>query len=212
MMQSAPHTWADVFFLAVTILSSGFLALAGSWITLRHQRKLKQEQIQSQISFKARKLIFDIRRKQYDQGYEQAAEAMKGFGDLLVKASYVPDDKKRELVLPFLPVFQRALLEMAISPAPVRVEGLQYMYQLCGKERAAFIKETLNMNLDTLPTTDYVGIVWRYAEIFNELEGVRVGLLENTCHEMFDEFLPNTLKSSQPPLVPIEEIKQTEFD
>jgi hypothetical protein len=65
-MQAAPHTWADVLFKAVTILGSGLLALAGTWLALRHQRKLKEKEIKSLADFKARELVFDIRRKKYD--------------------------------------------------------------------------------------------------------------------------------------------------
>jgi hypothetical protein len=201
-MQSTSHAWADVFFHAITVLGSGLVAALVTWIGLRHQRKLRQAELQSHASFKARELIFDIRRKKYDQGYEQAAEGMKSLGELLIKAGYTPNDQKRDLVLPSLPFFQRTLLEIAISPAPVHAEGLQYMYQLAGQERAAFIKETLEINLETLPIEDYVAILWRYAEIFNELEGIRVGLLENTCHETFDDLLPNTIKSTQPLIIP----------
>jgi hypothetical protein len=94
------------------------------------------------------------------------------------------------------------MLEIAISPAPVRAEGLQYMYQLCSTERANFIRETLNADLENLPTQDYVAMLWRYAEIFNELEGIRVSVLEGVCHETFDDFLPESLKSTQPPKLP----------
>ena len=59
-MQASPHTWADVFFQAVTILGTGLVALGGSWLAFRHQRKLKEKEIQSQTDFKARELIFDI--------------------------------------------------------------------------------------------------------------------------------------------------------
>ena len=201
MMQTTPHTWADVFFQAITVLGSGLVAALVSWIGLRHQRKLKEAEIQSQTRFKAREMIFDIRRKKYDLGNEQAAETMKGLGDLIIKASYIPDEQKRERILPSLPVFQRALIEMAISAPPVQREGLEHMVQLCGRERAAFVKETLEMNLETVPVADYVGIMLRYAEIFNELEGIRVGLLENICHETFDDFLPGSLRSVQPSVV-----------
>src|SRR6266700_2635623 len=157
-MQTAPHTWTDVSFQAITILGSGLIALVGTWIGLRHQRKLKEKEIQSQRAFKARELIFDIRRKKYDQGYEQAGATMGSLGDLLVKINFVADEKKRELILPTMQVIKRALLEIAISPAPVYAEGLQYMYLLCSEERAAFIRGTLDIDLEELPIQDYVGV------------------------------------------------------
>lgn len=199
MMQTTPHTWADVFFQVATILGSGLIALVGTWIALHHQRKLKEREIQSETDFKARELIFDIRRKKYDRSNEEAGTTMKSLGELLIKINFIAYDKKREAVLPTLQLFQRGLLELAISPAPVQAEGLQFMYQLCSEERATFIKETLQIDLEKLPIQEYVGLLWRYAEIFNELEGIRVGLLEGICHETFDDFLPESLKSTQPP-------------
>lgn len=201
-MQATPHTWADVFFQAFTILGSGLLALAGSWVALRHQRKLKEKEIQSEAGFKARQLIFDIRKKKYERSNEQAEDVMKGLGDLLIKIKFVPDDKKQELVLPTLPFFKRALLEMALSPPPVSAEGLKHVYQLCPEERANFIRQTLDIDLEKLPIQDYEGIMWRYAEIFQELQGTTVQLLEGICHETFDDFLPDSLKSTRPPKLP----------
>jgi len=202
-MQTAPHTWTDVFFQAVTILGSGLLALLGSWVAFRSQRKLKEKELDSQTSFKARELIFDIRRKKYELSNEQAGATMKSLGDLLVKTSLLPDDKKREVILPPLQIIKRALLEIAISSAPVYAEGLQYMYQLCTEERANYVRETMDINLDELLPQDYVGVLLRFAEVFNELEGIRVGLLESVCHETFDEFLPESLKSTHPPKLPV---------
>jgi len=162
-MQASPHTWADVFFQAVTILGTGLVALGGSWLAFRHQRKLKEKEIQSQTDFKARELIFDIRRKKYERSNEDAGATMRSLGDLLGKISYVAEEKKREVILPALQVIKRGMLEIAISPAPIRAEGLQYMYQLCSAERANFIRETLNADLENLPIQDYVAMLWRYA-------------------------------------------------
>jgi hypothetical protein len=141
-MQATGHTWADVFFQAVTILGSGLLALGGSWIAFRHQRKLKEKEIQSQTAFRARELIFDIRRKKYERSNEETAATMKSLGDLIGKFSYVADDKKPEVILPMLQLIKTTLLNIAVSPAPIYAQGLQYMFQLCSEERANFIRET----------------------------------------------------------------------
>jgi hypothetical protein len=158
-MQASPHTWADVFFQAVTILGSGIIGLAGSWFVLRHQRKLKEKEIKSQTDFKARELIFDIRRRKYDRSNEEAGAFMRTLGDLIAKFSFVAEDKRREIILPTLRIIQRGLLEIAISPAPVYAEGLRYMHQLCSEERSKFIRETLNIDLEKLPIGDYLAVM-----------------------------------------------------
>jgi hypothetical protein len=58
------------------------------------------------------------------------------------------------------------------------------------------------MDLEQLPIRDYLAIMWRYAEILNELEGTRVAVLEGICHETFDDFLPAHLKSTEPSNLP----------
>ena len=84
---------------------------------------------------------------------------MKSLGDLIGKFSYVADDKKREVILPMLQLIKTTLTNIAVSPAPIYAQGLQNMFQLCSEERANFIRETLNMDLEQLPIRDYLAIM-----------------------------------------------------
>jgi hypothetical protein len=177
---------------------------------LRHQSKLKNKEFQSQASLRARELIFDIRRKKYDASNEEAGAVMRTLGDLIAKYSFVAESKRREIILPTLKFIQRSLIEIALSPAPVYAEGLQYIHQMCSEERLNFLRETLNMDLEKLPNAEYSAVMWRYAEIFNELEGIRVGTLETICHETFDDFLPESLRSTEPPKLPVVKTRMDE--
>jgi len=65
-------------FQAVTIIGAGLIGVVGTWIGLRYQGKLKEREIQSETGFKARELIFNIRKTKYERSSEQAEEVMKG--------------------------------------------------------------------------------------------------------------------------------------
>jgi hypothetical protein len=92
---------------------------------------------------------------------------------------------------------------MALSAPPATAEGVQFIYQLCAPDEVDFIKETLDMDIESLGQQNCDGLLLRYASIINAIEGIRVLILRDICVETFDDFLPESLKAGRRPNLPI---------
>jgi hypothetical protein len=46
-------------------------------------------------------------------------------------------------------------------------------------------------------------LLFRYARIVNEVEGLKVAVLQDICVDTFDEFLPEALKAGRSPKLPM---------
>lgn len=66
-MQTPPLTWQAFFLQLLLSLGPAVIALAATYITLRHQRKLKQDELSISSSLRARELIFNHYQKKLDR-------------------------------------------------------------------------------------------------------------------------------------------------
>ena len=66
-MQTQPLTWPTFFLQLLQYLGPAVIALAATYITLRRQRKQKQDELAMSSSLRARELIFNyIKRNSID--------------------------------------------------------------------------------------------------------------------------------------------------
>jgi hypothetical protein len=72
-------TWVTFFTESVKILGPALLALAGSYIALRHQRRLRETEIAAQSTFKARELLFAA----YERELEGTTKDLKDYAKAL---------------------------------------------------------------------------------------------------------------------------------
>ncbi len=80
-------TWINFWIEFVKILGPASVALIGTYIGLRSQRKIKEIEIDSQTRLKARELMFNAYQKKADSENAELKEACKIFNDLYLKVS-----------------------------------------------------------------------------------------------------------------------------
>lgn len=66
-MQTQPLTWQAAILQLLQILGPAILILIGTAITLRHQRKLKRDELISSSTLRARELVFNHYQKKLDR-------------------------------------------------------------------------------------------------------------------------------------------------
>jgi hypothetical protein len=172
--------------------------------------KLKEMEVRSQSEFKARELIFDIRRKELERNTAATGQTMHELGDLIGELLFISDDVKKDEFTSMMRLLRSTVLEMTLTAPPATMEGLQFIYQLCAPDEREFIKETLDMDIESLDPRDYEGLLMRYASIINTVEGIRVLILQDICVETFNEFLPESLKAGQRPKLAIVNTSNTQ--
>jgi hypothetical protein len=183
-------TWVTFAIETVKILGPATLALAGSWIALRYQRKLKEVEINAQITLKARELVFEAYQRELDTKtteLKDLAKALKTFSMALQGGTQ--DEQKQaalevgkrlpSMVVPLLSDIDR--LEQELKNL-----GLldRYLSQL------AYVKETMG---EPIVVTDLVSAKNNCEKQFlvvNHLTAMFQDILEKKRQALFSDYLP----------------------
>lgn len=81
-MQTQPLTWQAVVLQLLLSLGPAVIALTATYITLRHQRKTKRDELSLSSSLRARELVFNHYQKKLDRISALSENLSKAYGEL----------------------------------------------------------------------------------------------------------------------------------
>lgn len=189
-MQNQPDPWAAAFtelFRALQLLIPGLLALGGTWIALRAQRKHKALELQHQSALRARELLFEVKRSNLNREREQTSKTLADLGKLLGTMKARGDESAEEMRALLSLLKEGLLLWYSTSPleaALAHVQGGSLSND--AKVALELVRSTLQINLDEHSSFEtYLRYATAYA-IMSQLRGV---ILEADCEALLTEYL-----------------------
>lgn len=190
--QMVQITWASVALDALKILGPAILALAGSWIALRYQRKLKEAEIDAGLRLKARELMFEAYQRELISQTAELKEFGKAMQNLYQKLKTGTQEEKIQawlsagtamtgLMSPVLSSFPRLEQEL-------REFGLSEQYSV----QLDFIREALSnppQITDLKGAEEFANTAFYMISHFTVMSQ---DLLDKKRQSLFQEYLPTT--------------------
>jgi hypothetical protein len=192
-MQASPSqtvTWANVALDALKILGPAAIALLASLLTLRHQRLLKRQELDTGARLRAREMVFDHYQKKLDRLEASAEGFARTLGEIEVLAQS-PEAKGVETTAAnfagtLISIALTAKHEMEDAEEDLRSFGLLHRY---GKE-LAMIKRVNDPAPELKPDDDPRKQLVPLREGLFALVLVQEALLQARMRELFHEYLP----------------------
>jgi hypothetical protein len=120
MQTNQSLTWIGFLTEAVKILGPASLALAGTWLALRHQRRLKEVELLTQSRFKAREILFAA----YERELEATTKDLKDYARTLQALTVTLEIGSEAEQLQAVMEFRKGLTNI-IQPIFAGLEGLE---------------------------------------------------------------------------------------
>jgi hypothetical protein len=181
-------TWTVVALEAVKIGGPALLTLAGTLIALRHQRRLRDKELDAGARLKARELVFNHYQKKLEKISAMSDSLGKSFAEIQVHllAPRAPNREAafREFTTAFLSVVHMAKHEVEDAETHLKTFGLEQKYE---RELAAikkFSDKTWPIEGDLQQQMEFL------RETLFSLVLIQEALLEARMKELFDEYLP----------------------
>ena len=187
-MQDQSDRWVTALaelFRALQLLITGLLALSGTWIALRAQRKQKALELRHQASLRARELLFEVRRGNLNRQREETSKTLADLGTLIGTMKARGDEVAGEVRLALSLLKERLILWYATSPfeAALSQSGL-----LSNDHKVALelVRSTLQINLDEHSSFE---TYLRYAEAYAIMSQLRGIILEANCEALLSDYI-----------------------
>jgi hypothetical protein len=184
-------TWVTFGIEAVKIIGPALLALGGSWLALRYQRKVKQIEIDGQLNLRARELIFESYQKRLEDQTRDLRELAKTLRRTAATMNSGTEDEKTEA---------SALLGEALAgtlnPVLFNVERLEKEledFDLLSNYKAyvALIKECGSGNQQDLESNEEkVALTHKFFTAVSYLSVINQDLLDTKREQLFRDYLP----------------------
>jgi hypothetical protein len=185
-------TWVNFAIEAVKILGPAFIALAGTWIALRYQKKLKEVEIDAQTRLKARELMFAAYQQKSDKYTSELREASRVIAGLSAKVTTGNQEEIDEAIEESLKIIYGAAVPMLYSIEGLEEElkhfGLMSRYQ----KEFEFIKKVDEEESEytDLSTKQWAEELDRLSKAIGMLVVITQELLDKKRERLFSEYLP----------------------
>lgn len=187
-------TWAIVALEILKYLGPAAIALAATYITLRHQRRTKRDELSLSSSLRARELVFNHYQKKLDRITAEVENIAKSFSELQVFLDSPGTVDKGPAVSSFLKALTSIVL-MAKHDAEeaadeLRAYGLEKKYEY----ELKLVKQAVDKTWE--PKGDLKQNLADFRSLLFSFTLVQEAALEARMKNLFSEYLPNhrTLK------------------
>lgn len=191
-------SWITFATETVKIVGPAALALAGSWIALRYQSKVKQIEIDSQVGLKARELIFEGYQKKLESQTKDLKKLAAALGQVLRNTQLGDEDelqKAKSILIEAIAGSANPILhKLEIVEGELKRIGLLTEY----RRELDFIREANKQVCSDWNSKDQVrDFSFTFFNAVNYLSIINQDLLDEKRHQLFDYYLPSQLRSAR---------------
>lgn len=195
-------TWQSLL-LQITLSSiPALFALAATYVTLRHQRKSKSDELASTASLKGRELMFGVYEKRLDELVKSADALSEALGGMQAALSLDPGvEKAHAFASRFFSVLYAQRLRLpqfvAESEAELAELGLSAEFE----EIMNYIKthEYVPTAKDSKDPTELMSHVYEdVLKPFSYMIKIQRAILEARADELFSQYLPEKSRRVRP--------------
>jgi len=191
--------WAGFATEAVKILGPALLALMGSWIALRYQRRMKEIEINSQVALKVRELISEGYFKKTESQTKDLKKLARATGQLMRSAGGGNKDEIEKAVSGLAEALAAAANPLLADSKMIELElksvGLSSQYE----KEIEFIKK-FDDKAEDVDKDDPEAVHGWARDMYKAINYINVinqDVLERRREKLFEEYLPAELRSSR---------------
>ena len=196
-MQTQPLTWQAFLLQLLLSLGPAAVALAATYITLRHQRKLKRDELSISSTLRARELMFGLYEKRLSILLERSALLGETVAKVQVALRTTEDtDKQTEAISAFFSVIYAQAVQMPefIEEVENELPALGLADKYAGN--VSFIKTNLQASFQSIPPGDpdavMDNILLNMLKAMAFMINIQRDIVEAKAKELFEEYLPPT--------------------
>ncbi len=193
--QQIPPTvsWVSFAIEAVKILGPATLALCGSWIALRYQRKLKEVEIDAGIRLKARELMFEAYQQRLNSETTELKELSRTLQALQLKLEFGTGSEQME-------AFHKAAAAITglMSPVLSSVGNLEQELAAVGlterfHSQLGFVKGILSQPPNVNSIEEAQAFARNTFTMVSHFAVMNQALLDKKRDSLFEEYLPKSI-------------------
>ena len=192
MIEIPPHTWIDVVYQAITfvgpVIITGAVGIVGPLLATRQQNKHRSAELRSEIDFKAREHVFEIRRRRWEEQRKLSLESSRELVDYLANIPRFNDEQKLRKIETTVTLKQKGLRHMAYTPGEGAAAG-PLIDKLTNKAERDNVEQVLSTELATLPPNELEDFLLRLIRAYGSLDIAREKELEDACIIAFGPFI-----------------------
>ena len=189
-------TWAAVGIEAVKILGPAIVALVGTYIALRHQREIKELEVDGNTKLRARELVFESYKRKADRAVEASEKMGTVFAELDAIFNHSKDDAEKGRALSSVYTLMHSGSGMAEKPAELEAElkryGLLPKFQDVLEKIVAFeSKPTEEWGIKKSDPASLSRFIHDLHEVSLGYAVLREAIMEIKMRELFEDYLPH---------------------
>jgi hypothetical protein len=187
---SATVTWATFAIEAVKILGPATLALLGSAIALRYQRKLKEIEIDAATKLKARELMFGGYESRSKRQVGELQELAKAVSQLTYKIKLGTQEEQKEALLGVAASLAGATSKVMFSLDQIEAELERFELSNAYRADIDSVKECINDETEMKNLDDAKRVFGGFFKSISKLAHIQEELIERKRERLFEEYLP----------------------